>query len=85
MQLKTVKTICFTLVAVCCIFLLLLLLMPVSAFGYAAIGAVALMGVFLLLFWRCPHCGKGLGQMEISSKAKYCRYCGKEIDLESRI
>ena len=85
MKLKTVKTVCYALLAVFCAFFLLLLLMPVPAFGYAAVGTVALMGVWNLVFWRCPHCGRGLGPMEISSKAKYCRYCGEKIDLESRI
>ncbi len=85
MRLKTVKTICYTLLAVFCILMLFLLLTQTPAFGYAAIGIAALIGVFMAAFWRCPHCGKNLGQLGISSKAKYCRYCGKEIDLESRI
>lgn len=81
MKLSTVKSICFGLLGVFCLLMLLLLLIPEPALGYAAVGIVVFIGIFLLAFWRCPHCGRCLGQMELSKKAKYCRYCGKEIDL----
>lgn len=36
---------------------------------------VALM-VVLVVFWRCPHCGKQLGR----DVPKYCPHCGKRLD-----
>ena len=31
-----------------------------------------------LLFWRCPHCGRLLGGLRLSSK--YCYYCEEKIE-----
>ena len=33
--------------------------------------------VFKLIFYVCPHCNKYLDRIN----AKYCPYCGKEIDI----
>lgn len=30
----------------------------------------------MLKFWRCPHCGKGLG----NGVPKYCPSCGHKLD-----
>lgn len=41
--------------------------------------AVALSTVALIhVWWRCPHCGRHLGQ----SHGPYCPNCGKEIDYD---
>ncbi len=32
--------------------------------------------IFIVVFYRCPHCGKHLGR----SGGKYCPYCGKELN-----
>lgn len=81
MKLRTVKKIAYILLGVLGLFMLLWLLMPRSIFGYMVIGAIPFIGIFIFAFWRCPNCGKCLGQMEMGNKAKYCRYCGEEIDL----
>ena len=42
-------------------------------------GFMILMGTCfacLLLFWRCPHCGRHLGRMD---NAKFCKHCGEKL------
>lgn len=44
--------------------------------GYGCIAAVF---VLMLMFWRCPRCGKSLGGLE---NRKYCSHCGKSLGGE---
>ena len=75
MELKKAKMICFGMLG---IFLVLRLIMGVTsnpAFGYAALGVMAIYGVFILIVWRCPKCGKNLGPLWV----KCCPNCGEKI------
>ena len=29
-------------------------------------------------WWRCPHCNRSLGRLEIG--VTHCKYCGKELE-----
>ena len=75
MELKKAKIICFGMLG---IFLVLMLIMGVTsnpAFGYAALGVMAIYGVFIMIVWRCPKCGKNLGPLWV----KCCPNCGEKI------
>lgn len=75
MELKKAKMICFVILG---IFLVLMLTMGVTsnpAFGYAALGVMAIYGVFVMIVWRCPKCGKNLGPLWV----KCCPNCGEKI------
>lgn len=75
MNLKRVKRIGLLLLG---IFSILMLIMPVTlhtVFGYLAIAVMGIYGVFLMKFWRCPNCDKGLGALWI----KHCPHCGEKI------
>ena len=77
MKLNTVKVSCYALLAVLCVFGLLFVATQVPAFGFIVFGALILLSVLALAFWRCPHCGKGLGSLN----TKHCPSCGKKIDF----
>lgn len=75
MELKKAKMICFGMLG---IFLVLMLIMGVTsnpAFGYTALGVMAIYGVFIMIVWRCPKCGKNLGPLWV----KCCPNCGEKI------
>ena len=75
MEFKKAKMICFGILG---IFLVLMLIMGVTsnpAFGYAALGVMAIYGVFIMIVWRCPKCGKNLGPLWV----KCCPNCGEKI------
>ena len=75
MELKKAKMICFGILG---IFLVLMLIMGVTsnpAFGYAALGVMAIYGVFIMIVWRCPKGGKNLGPLWV----KCCPNCGEKI------
>lgn len=75
MELKKAKMICFGMLG---IFLVLMLIMGVTsnpALGYAALGVMAIYGVFIMIVWRCPKCGKNLGPLWV----KCCPNCGEKI------
>lgn len=75
MELKKAKMTCFGILG---IFLILMLIMGVTsnpAFGYAALGVMAIYGVFIMIVWRCPKCGKNLGPLWV----KCCPNCGEKI------
>lgn len=75
MKLKKAKMICFGILG---IFLVLMLIMGVTSnpvFGYAALGVMAIYGVFIMIVWRCPKCGKNLGPLWV----KCCPNCGEKI------
>lgn len=75
MELKKVKTICFLILGVFLVFMLTMGVTSNTVFGYAAIGVIALYGVFIMMFWRCPSCGKNLGPLWV----KCCPNCGDKI------
>lgn len=45
-------------------------------------GVLAIIGVVGLTLMRCPKCSGLLGRA-VSSKEKYCRYCGADFDAEA--
>lgn len=75
MRLITVKRISFALLTV---FLLLMLTMGFTSkavFGYLSIAVMAVYGIFLCIFWRCPACRKHLGALYV----KHCPHCGEKL------
>ena len=79
MKLRKVKTITYILIGVACVLLFAMGITRVTAFGYIAGATIIVTAVFERLFWKCPHCGNFLGRLD--DKGKYCRHCGKEIEL----
>ena len=68
MRFRTVQLPCGALLGVFCLFLLLMYWTKLAFFCYGAVGLVALIGIFVLGFWRCPHCGRQLGALEFGKK-----------------
>lgn len=44
----------------------------------ALIALMLALAALSLLWWRCPHCKKGLGRLFFG--VDYCPKCGKELD-----
>ena len=83
MKLKKVKTICEILVAVECAMIPVTWIAAVApvALGIAVgimIGLLITLCVFMIGFWRCPDCGRGLGRL---GKYEYCSHCGTKLDM----
>lgn len=78
MELKTVQRICYAFIGLISVLLFLLMFVKQVFFGYAAIAVIIVYAVFNIAFWRCPACGKCLGQL---GKQSFCRFCGEELDL----
>ena len=78
MNLRTVKTICFVMAVILVLLIILMGLTKLPVYGYIAIGLLVAYGVFTLIFWRCPHCGKSPGQLT----AKFCPHCGGDLEDE---
>ncbi len=49
-----------------------------SVFAAAVIVLLVAYMAVKLLFWRCPHCGRLLGGLRLTSK--YCYYCEEKIE-----
>ena len=46
-----------------------------------AVGLCAATIFFIGKFWRCPYCGKGLGNSALGHNApKFCPNCGHKLD-----
>lgn len=76
MRPKTAKTILWLIPGV---FVLLMLALGCTrnvAFGYAAIGMVAVYGVVHQACWRCPACRKSIGPLWM----KICPHCGERLN-----
>lgn len=39
--------------------------------------AVLIWLLLYVMWWRCPHCGRGLGRFHFGTH--YCPYCGDEL------
>ena len=50
--------------------------MRVAIYNAFTIGV--LYTVFKLIFWRCPHCGRLLG--DLRQHSEYCYYCEEKIE-----
>ena len=48
----------------------------ISAFRVLTLLILGVTGLLIWLFWKCPHCGKGLRY----SANGYCPYCGGKLD-----
>lgn len=51
-------------------------LCEIAAFSVTGIIIMVGSGVFYLVFYRCPDCGKFLGR----NTGEYCPYCGKAVN-----
>ena len=78
MKRKTAKAVMWGLLAVFCVFMLLMAWTRLARFGYAAIAAVIVYGIINIAFWRCPNCGRCIGAIWLG-KYTHCRYCGEEM------
>ena len=79
MKLSTVRWILWGLVGVIALLVLIGFLWgdPARWIWYAIYVGIVYT-VVKLIFWRCPHCGKLLGNLRLRSK--YCYYCEKNIE-----
>ena len=75
MDLKKAKIISIVLLGIFAVLMAAMALATDTAFGYAAIAVMGIYGVFQLLFWRCPYCGKNLGPLWV----KCCPNCGGKL------
>lgn len=78
MQLKTVRNVLLAIACATTACLVLVFVTRWMLFGYLTIALTVCYIVFLLVFWRCPHCHKFLGMLE---KFQTCRRCGKNLEL----
>ena len=76
MNLRTVKKVCYVLIGILLLLIILMGLTRLPLYGYIAIGLLVAHGVFTLIFWRCPHCGKSPGHLT----AKFCPHCGGNLE-----
>ena len=53
---------------------------PLPVYLTVGVGLLLAMGLLVQKFWRCPHCGKPLGKMNISPVV-HCPHCGKKVEL----
>lgn len=79
MKLGKVKTIAYILIGVLCVLLFAMAITRVAAFGYITSAGIVAIVFFEWKFWRCPYCDKFWGRLD--DKGKYCRHCGKEIEM----
>jgi len=75
MNLETVNAISKVLLGAVAVFMLIMMITLNTVFGYIAIAFMGVYGVFLIVFWRCPSCGKNLGALWV----KCCPNCGEKI------
>ena len=75
MDLKKVKLISFVMLGIFALLMLGMILTTGLLFGYLALGTMAVYGIFLIIFWRCPKCGKNLGSLWV----KHCPNCGEKV------
>ena len=75
MNLRNVKKVLMTFLAVFALLMMAMAFTHTAAFGYAAIGVVCIYGLLISRFWRCTRCGKNLGPLWI----KHCPHCGEVI------
>ncbi len=78
MKLRTLQRICISILIAG---LALILVAKITASPVPLILAMvgALVAVILrLVFWKCPHCGRYLGQ---NTWIKHCPHCGNALDL----
>lgn len=76
MNLKKVKYLIYAL-AVAFVLMIILLGVTKSMVFLWLMLAFAVAGIAVsLAWWRCPHCGRHLGQ----NVSQYCTYCGEKLD-----
>lgn len=76
MNLEKAKIISRLLLGIFAVLMLILVLTLKPVFGYIASAVMGVYGIFLLMFWRCPKCGKNLGALWV----KCCPNCGEKIN-----
>jgi len=76
MNLEKAKIISRLLLGIFAVLMLILVLTLKPVFGYIATAVMGVYGIFLLMFWRCPKCGKNLGALWV----KCCPNCGEKIN-----
>lgn len=76
MDLKRIKNICFLFLGIFAVLMLVMAITQSAIFGYIAIAVVAVYGIFLAVFWRCPNCKKNLGALWV----KHCPNCGEKVN-----
>ena len=79
MELRKVKKICYSVVG---IILVSMVFIPYYEPVPGIIGCVFLIafGIFILISWRCPYCGRSLGKLRVR-KLERCPHCRKKLDV----
>ena len=74
---RRLKTIIWCLMIPGVLLEILSLLLGEQNIALSLIGGGFIMSSLIIwaVFWRCPDCGKHLGETTV----KYCRYCGKSL------
>lgn len=78
MDLKKVKRLIYGLLIAAFIIMACVYTWKIEWLLYGFTVSIGACGICVLLFWRCPFCGKHLGRV---GNVKYCMHCG--IDLYS--
>ena len=81
MSLRTVKRICTAAVIVIFALLLSGYYLDLMILQYAALVLAIVAGIFSLIFYRCPHCGRYLGgKRGLTFADRYCPGCGERVE-----
>ena len=75
MKLTKIKAISILLLGVFVVLMLLMGMTANVAYGYGAIALVVIYGIIQLTCWKCPKCGKNLGPLWV----KCCPNCGEKV------
>ena len=78
MNLRQKKIILVISFSILMIALMIVRYTSVSDILYVFLAIAAFVWLALFVFWwRCPHCGRGLGRLHFGTS--YCPYCGNEL------
>jgi len=75
MKLSTVRLLTYAMIAVDIVILLAAILTKQKLYGYIGIVTILATGFFETGYYKCPMCGKFLGQL----RTKKCPHCGAEV------
>lgn len=73
---KKIRGIYFAAIAAAALLIVIGGLLRSVAMMLTGTGIVLLAYIFYLIWYRCPHCGRHLG----NSWGEFCPYCGKKVD-----
>ena len=80
MKLRKVKTLYYLLFLAAVVIVVEGYSWPLGIYIAAGMGALLAMGLLLHKHWRCPHCGKPLGRMNVCPVVE-CPHCKKKVEV----